>query len=136
MLVVTVVAAVAIGLHHVLGKRAERKREIAYQSVLRSYSERFGRGTTRRDVEDYLRARNIGFQHMCCVDHKLSKSVWDDLTKIRQESAPWFCSENNVYVAFQFSGPERNGVGGTPILPTPSGPSVFITGLRVVSDEP
>jgi hypothetical protein len=104
---------VAFGVRQVLEKRAEQKREVAYQSALRSYSEHFRSGMTRKEVEDYLRARNIRFQQMCCVDHKLSKTVWDDLTKIGQERAPWFCSENNVYIAFQFSGLERKGVGGS-----------------------
>jgi hypothetical protein len=39
---------------------------------------------TRKEVEDYLRARNVEFGHMCCVDGQLSKGVWDDLTKIGQ----------------------------------------------------
>ena len=46
---------------------------------------------------------------MCCVDtsHDYSKIVYDDLTKIGQEDAPWFCSENAVYIAFQFTRPTR-----------------------------
>jgi len=111
ILVLIAVALVAFGVRHVLEKRSERRREIAYQSAFRSYSERLRPGMTRKEVEDYLRAGNIRFQQMCCVDHNLSTGVWDDLTKIGQEDAPWFCSENNVYVAFQFSGPKRNGVG-------------------------
>jgi hypothetical protein len=109
MFALIVVALAVIEVHHVLEKRAERKREITYQSTLRSYSERFKPGTARKEVEDYLRARNIGFRQMCCVDSKPRKTVWDDLTKIGNESVPWFCSENSVYVAFQFTGIERNG---------------------------
>ena len=41
---------------------------------------------------------------MCCVDIKKSVDVWDDLVKIAQEDAPWFCSEKNIYIAFQFTG--------------------------------
>ncbi len=33
---------------------------------------------------------------------------YDDLVKIGQESAPWFCAENNVYVAFEFN-PKSQG---------------------------
>ena len=33
---------------------------------------------------------------------------WDDLVKIGEESVPWFCSENNVYIAFQFN-PKSTG---------------------------
>jgi hypothetical protein len=108
ILVLIVVAPAALGARYMLEKRAKRKREIAYQSALRSYSERLGPGITRKEVEDYLRARNVEFGQMCCVDGQLSNGVWDDLAKIGQEGAPWYCSEHNVYVAFQFTGPKRN----------------------------
>ena len=112
ILALVVVGLVAFCGPHLLEKRAQQKREIAYELALRSYSEHFRPGMTRKEVEDHLRGRNIGFQQMCCVDDKLSsKGVWDDITKIGKESAPWFCSENNVYVAFQFIGPARSGVG-------------------------
>jgi hypothetical protein len=63
---------------------------------------------TRKELEDYLRARNIAFRQMCCVEHPdFSKGVYDDLTQIGQEEAPWFCRQKNVYVAFQFTGPQR-----------------------------
>ena len=32
----------------------------------------------------------------------------DDLVKIGAESTPWFCSENNVYIAFEFN-PKSHG---------------------------
>src|SRR5450432_2353429 len=113
ILVLIVGAPVAFGARYILEKRAKRKREIAYQSALQSYSERFGPGITRKEVEDYLRAGNVGFGQRCCVDGQLSKGVWDDLTKIGQEGAPWYCREHNVYIAFQFTGPKRNSLGWT-----------------------
>ena len=117
LLTLIVVGLAVFGVYHSLEKRAEGRREIAYQLALRSYSQlalrsysqRFKPGVTRKEVEDYLRSRNIGFRQMCRIDHRFSQSVWDDLTKIGHESAPWFCSQNNVYVAFQFAGPENNG---------------------------
>jgi len=56
---------------------------------------------TRKQVEDYLSARNLSFRQMCCVSVKeFSRGVYDnaydDLVKIAQEEVPWFCSENNV----------------------------------------
>ncbi len=72
---------------------------------------------TRKEVEDYLRTRNAPFRHMCCVDTKqFLKWVYDDLTKIGQEDAPWFCSEKNVYIAFQFAGnsPHNGGPSAEP----------------------
>jgi len=110
ILALAAVALLALGARHVLERRARQKREIGYESALRSYSERLRPGMTRKEVEDYLRERNVQFGQMCCVDGQLSKDVWADLTKIGQEEAPWFCSEHNVYVAFQFTGRKRTGV--------------------------
>jgi hypothetical protein len=115
--ILTVVALAALGVRHVLQKREQQKweqqkREVAYQSALLAYSETLKPGMTRKEVEDYLRAKNVGFRLMCCVDFRnSSKGVYDELTKIGQEDAPWACSEKNIYVAFQFTRPERNAAG-------------------------
>jgi hypothetical protein len=119
-----VIALSVVGVRYELEKRAHRKREleklaqekreVVYQSALHSYSEGLRPGMTRKEVEDYLRAKHITFGQSCCVDPKdLPKGVYDDLTKIGQDEAPWFCSANIVYVAFRFTGPERHSVGWT-----------------------
>ena len=67
---------------------------------------------SRSEVEDYLKQHKVAFRQMCCVEiADSSKGVYDDLAKIDQEEAPWFCSQKNVYVAFQFAGKPRNGPG-------------------------
>jgi hypothetical protein len=105
LLAVLVITSGVIGMHNVREKRSQQKREVAYQTALRSYSGVLKPGMIRKEVEDYLRARNTPFRQMCCVDFKKSsKGVYDDLTKIAQEDAPWACSEKNIYVAFQFAG--------------------------------
>jgi hypothetical protein len=97
-----------------LERLAQEKREVAYQSILRSYSEVLRPGMTRKEVENYLRAKNVTFSQMCCVDPRdTHKGVNDEVTKIGHEDAPWFCSANTVYVAFRFTGPERRSVGPT-----------------------
>jgi len=53
------VAVFALGARHVLERRTRQKREIGYESALRSYSERLRPGMTRKEVEDYLRERNV-----------------------------------------------------------------------------
>jgi len=73
---------------------------------------------SRKEVEDYLSAKKTRFRQMCCVDtKKFSRDVYDntydDLVKIGQEDVPWACSENNVYIAFQFLGPNKNSVPAT-----------------------
>ncbi len=89
-------------------KRAQRQREATYERALHSYSDVLKPGTNRKEVEDYLHERDIGFRHMCCVDRRTySLGIYDDLIKIGQEDAPWFCNEKNVYIALQFTGQSR-----------------------------
>jgi hypothetical protein len=113
LLILIVVVLSAAGLRYLWGKRASQKRELAYQSALLQYQQSFRPGMTRKDVEDHLRSENVEFRQMCCVEGNLPKGVYDDLAKIGQEDAPWYCSEENVYVAFQFTGPRRNAIGWT-----------------------
>jgi hypothetical protein len=116
--IVVLVTLSVVGVRYVLKKRAQEKREVVYQSTLHSYSQQLKPGMSRKEVEDYFRAKRIVFRQMCCVDRKdTSKSGWDDLAKIGQEDAPWFCSETNVYIAFQFTDAEPTG---PPWGPTPS----------------
>src|SRR5271163_1779999 len=101
---IAVVLSAVIGIHNLREKRAQVKRDAAYQMTLRYYSATLKPGMTRKEVEDYFHANRIVFRQMCCVDSQSHKWVWDDLTKIAQEEHPWFCSEKNIYIAFQFAG--------------------------------
>ena len=75
------------------------KREAVYQATLRIYSQDLKPGMTRREVEGVLRARGVDFTRMCCVEER---SAFADLVKIGQEEHPWYCSENDISVAFEF----------------------------------
>jgi hypothetical protein len=101
---VAVLAFAVIAINNVREKRSQRKRDVAYQTALRSYSEVVKPGMTRKEVEDLLHARNKAFRQMCCVDIKKPIGVEDDLVKIAQEDPPWVCSDKNIYIAFQFAG--------------------------------
>ena len=116
-LAITLIAGLAVvwRVHDVSEEKAQSRREIEYQKNLHSYSEILKTGMSRRQVEDYLSAKKIRFRQMCCVGTKeFSRGVYDntydDLVKIGQENVPWACSENNVYIAFQFLGPHKNSV--------------------------
>jgi|SRR5580693_10627161 hypothetical protein len=85
-------------------KRVQEKRENTYQMALRSYSEVLSPGMTRNRVEDYLKAKNVEFSQMCCVEDE--RTSYADLIKIGKEHAPWYCEHHNVYVAFQFAAVE------------------------------
>src|SRR2546423_14351425 len=114
LVLVAVIAVAVIGMHTMREKRAQQQRDVAYQSVLRRYSEVLKPGMTRKEVEDYLVTRNVSFRQMCCVNWKEPKRAYDDLAKIAQEDPPWVCNEKNIYIAFQFAGNERQRLGGAP----------------------
>jgi hypothetical protein len=81
------------------GQSAQQKREAVYQATLQSYSDVLKPGMTRKGVEDYLQSKGIKFEKMCCIDER---SAYADLVRIGKEKHPWYCSEHNVYIAFQF----------------------------------
>lgn len=58
---------------------------------------------TRKNVEDYFRSKDIHVTQMCCIDER---TAYADLVRIGKEKHPWYCSEHNVYVAFQFAAVE------------------------------
>lgn len=89
--------------------RAQTKREIDYQTALRSFSQILKPGMARKEVEAYFHARNIDFVRTCCVSPTVRKHSLDDLVKIGKEPAPWFCRENNAYLAFEFIDQGQHG---------------------------
>ena len=106
---------VTFGIRHVLAERARRKREFEYAKALQLFSTSLKTGTTRKQVEDYLKDKNISFSQTCCLSVKqftpgVYDNAYDDLVKVGEDEAPWFCSQYNVYVAFQFLGSVKNGL--------------------------
>ncbi len=109
VLSVVVLSLIGIGVRREWKEQAKEKREVGYQSALRSYSQVLKPGMARKEVEDYLRTNNSQFSQMCCVDtRELRNGVWDDLTKVGEEDAPWYCNHHSVYIAFQFAGQKRD----------------------------
>ena len=82
-------------------ERERQNRQTYYESVLRSYTETLKPGATRAQVETYLRNNNKQLVHMCCMN--ATHNAYDTLTKIGEERPPWYCSEHNIYIGFQFS---------------------------------
>ena len=51
----------------------------------------------RKEVEDYLHAKNAPFRQMCCVDvKKFSKGVYDDLTEIGGKTRHGFATKSRL----------------------------------------
>jgi hypothetical protein len=95
------------------GQGAKQRREAAYQSALQSYSQVLPPGTTRKNVEDYLRAKGISFfQEGGPVS--TDDVAFADLAKIGKEKHPLYCSEHAVYLAFHFAAVEPRVVPRTP----------------------
>jgi hypothetical protein len=116
LMAVAAIASVVLGLwlvQHVRERRKAAQREGYYKAVLAKYTGEFNRGMTRGQVEQHLQRDGSRFRQMCCAasfkdEHvSLAGAGWDDLVKIGEEGTPWFCSENNVYIAFEFN-PKTN----------------------------
>ena len=100
---VVAVLVVCLVVRHVWEQRMQHKREIAYQTALQSYSATFRPGTMRKEVETQLRNRGLAFQQIWGPIDGQRASVPLDLVRIGRESAPWYCSEQDVYIAFEFA---------------------------------
>jgi len=116
-MVVAAAVAIAVSLwfwQHVRNRHAAAEREKGYQAVLAQYTVELKPGMTRQQVERRLQTNGKRFKQMCCVanfkgEHLgLDRSGYDDLIRIAEESAPFFCSESNVYIAFEFN-PKSQG---------------------------
>jgi hypothetical protein len=96
-------------VQHVRERHKAAEREAYYQTILAKYTSELKPGMSREQVEQRIQSDGKWFGQMCCVANirgQYTSSVeagWDDLVKIGEESPPWFCSENNVYIAFEFN---------------------------------
>jgi hypothetical protein len=96
-----IVAVSLVGIvHHWKKERAAEERQASYQHTVAFYSEVLKSGMSRKQVEDYLDKKGVSFSNICCVEK--SGGTFDDITRIGREDAPWYCNEQNIYVAFEF----------------------------------
>jgi MoaA/NifB/PqqE/SkfB family radical SAM enzyme len=116
-MIVAAAAVIAISLwfvQRVRDRHEAAKRESGYQTVLAQYVAELKPGMTREQVERHLQTNGKGFKQMCCVANfkgeyvSFDRAGYDDLVKIAEESVPFVCSENNVYIAFEFN-PKSDG---------------------------
>ena len=128
------IALILFGLWFVQRVRERHKaakREAYYQTVLTKYTGELKPGMTRKQVEQHLQSDGTRFMQMCCVGNfrgehaSLVGAGWDDLVKIGEESTPWFCSENNVYIAFEFNPKSQGELSNTNVSDILKRVSVF-----------
>ena len=98
ILILVVAPVIFFGVRYEMKGRAETqaqaKREMAYQSTLRSYNQVLKPGMKRKTVEDYLRFNKTEFLRLSL----------DDITKIGEDQPTLSCGPIGVYVRFQFTG--------------------------------
>src|ERR1700752_925810 len=96
-------------VQHVRERHKGAEHEAYYKTVLTEYASELKPGMTRERVELHLQSNGKRFRQMCCVAALRGEHVdgsdagWDDLVKIGEDSVPWFCNQNNVYIAFEFN---------------------------------
>lgn len=101
LLFVVALAFVAFVIESGIEKRAEQKRQAAYESTLREYSMTLNPGLQRSAVENVLVSQGRTFRQMCCLLNE-NRHALEDIVKIGSEPKPWYCSENDTYLVFEF----------------------------------
>jgi hypothetical protein len=101
VLIIVSIALSAFLIESAVEKRADQKRHAEYQSLLSEYSAALDPGTLRSQVEAILASRGRSFQQTCCLLNE-NRNAFEDLVKIGSEPKPWYCSENDMYLVFEF----------------------------------
>jgi hypothetical protein len=104
LVLTVIIGIVAVAAESLIRGRAERKRQVSYQDVLRGYTAKFNPGIERREVESTLANQGRSFQQMCCLINE-NRNALEDIVKIGSEPKPWYCSENGEYLVFEFDSP-------------------------------
>lgn len=91
-------ACIVFGIATLLEKQAAGRRELTYEATLRSYQTTFAPGMRRSVVESELHKAGAQFGQLWGYNQS-----WADRILIGKEHAPWYCSEENVYVVLEFN---------------------------------
>src|SRR5579863_4360043 len=99
IVVLIVLFAIALAWRYERHESARNKREAGYELERRRYSAALRMGMSRKELEEYFRENNI------VARPRMADEL---LVQIGREDPPWFCSELNVFVKFQFDHHGRN----------------------------
>lgn len=99
--IIAIAALLSVPLLHMLRSEVRGR---SFHSALKKYSRELTRGSSRREVEEYLRRQGIAFER-CCMTFD-EGSAFTDLVTIGREDTPWYCDEHLVYIAFEFAATE------------------------------
>ena len=108
LLIVSALAVAVFVVQSSFQNRAELRRQSAYQAVLREYLSALSPGAQRAEVETVLASRGRSFHQMCCLLNE-NRNALEDIVKIGSGPKPWYCSENDTYLVFEFESPTDLG---------------------------
>ena len=106
---IAIVLALASIHSFMRAKQKEQQRQNSYQAKVEFYRSLLKPGTTREQVETYLRKTGAPFQRSCC-----EANIFSDRTRIGHEAPGWVCRSWDVYVEFKFSTLGGNGQAAAP----------------------
>jgi len=91
--------AIYAGVSSMRAKRAEQRRQDAYQATVASYRSSLAPGMSRKQVEEFLHMREEEFTRFPAYRED---SAYADLVKIGEEKDGWYCGPGSVNVAIRF----------------------------------
>ena len=89
-----VIVIAILNLNSFVRKKREDKR---FLSTLLEYRSALKPGTSRTEVEDYLRQKGLPYTRSCC-----EPGIFSDRSKIGELPPHWTCRNWSVYLDFQF----------------------------------
>ena len=88
------VLAIVAGVSFVRAKRNDEQ----YQTTLKQFRTTLKPGTSRGQVEEYLRQRGMPFERTCC-----KPGIFSDRARIGKRPSKFVCSDENIYLEFKFN---------------------------------
>ena len=84
-----------------------------YRTTLAQYRSALKAGTTRAQVENYLREQGMPFERTCC-----KPGIFSDRTRVGKRAPKFFCSDDGIYVEFTFDNgsPPAEVASGSDVL--------------------
>jgi hypothetical protein len=108
-LILAISVAVSAVLSYWYTRHVEGQHRAGYQATLAAYRAALAPGTSREQVESFLRSKGVPYRRTCCAP-----GVFSDLTKIGQEPPNLVCREWGVYLEFKFDNETTHAPTATP----------------------
>jgi len=94
-------------------KHAAARRERTYHTEIQQYKDELKLGSTRTQVEDYLKTKSAAILHTCSpgCDDDPEATAAPDYVLVGKGLAPLYCSAELVFIDFEFEAVDRHEKG-------------------------